>query len=51
MIQRLNEESGHKETLYQANGDDASKADRAWAIALTADRRLRSWLLTLLNFT
>ena len=29
MIQRLNEESGHQEMLYSADGDDASKADCA----------------------
>ena len=39
MIQRLNEESGYQETLYLANGNDASKADHTWASALTGDRQ------------
>ena len=29
MIQRPNEERGRQETLHKAQGDDASKADRA----------------------
>ena len=42
MIQRLNEESGCQEMLHLAHVADASKADHAWATALTADQHLHS---------
>ena len=29
MIKRVNEERGRQETLYEAQGDDANKPDRA----------------------
>ena len=53
MIQRPNEERGRRETLYKARGDDASKADRAWATMhwpLTDNMQPLSLLLTALNF-
>ena len=42
MIQRLNGESGHQETLYLVQAADAGKADHARATALAADRCLHS---------
>ena len=53
MTKRPNKEGGRQETLYKAHGDDASKADRAWATThwpLTDNTQPLSLLLTALNF-